>query len=181
MSVEIQMHVSCVQFLVACLIATSLMACSGSGDQCLTQIVETKDTNASYLPVMTTAGKRIGAEDFTGLPANWCRLEAPGAAIDILLLSDPLAPGSILSFDPVAAIGIDSADTRKYIVVAVPTNETLKSVNISSFEDLLTEYEPVRNILQTWIVNYKGFGTLKLTGWQDERFAAQLIEQSIQE
>ena len=125
--------------------------------------------------LLTPAGHQLSGDDFLPSPVNICRLSGVENDVTVALLAGAMAQGSVLGIVPVAALQLDSNGIARHIVIAIPQDTALRSVNIVSLEDLLTEYEPVRNILQSWFVNHRGFGAFKLTRWHDERYAANLL------
>lgn len=114
--------------------------------------------------------------DFLPYPGNWAELIQPELkSLHVLILTDALAKGSTLSIEPIAVLQLDSAGVAKNILVAVPSDTLLMSVRLDGFADLITEYEPIRYILQTWFVNYRGFGAFEVVGWRDESYAQRLL------
>ena len=63
------------------------------------------------------------------------------------------------------------------IVIGIPVEPSLRSVEARDFVDLVTEYDAVRSILQAWFLNYLGRETFELAGWRDERYAYRLIKE----
>jgi len=114
--------------------------------------------------------------DFLPYPGNWGELIQPeNKSLHVMILNDALAKGSTLRINPIAVLQLDSAGTQQDILIAVPTDSLLMSVRLNGFTDLITEYEPVRYILQTWFVNHKGFDAFEVIGWRDESYARKLI------
>ena len=165
------------------------IACSedrGPYTRDLENVNERMVEGAAYARVIVPAGttvvqQRRGGEDepqpigFLPYPGNWAEIIQPETTIKTIILTDALREGSVLSIEPIATLQLDSAGVAIDIVVSVPSEAALKSIELDEFVDLLTEYEPVRHILQTWFVNYRGFGTFELVGWRDESHARELL------
>ncbi len=175
MSVEIQMYRSVLGLLMISTIL-AVQGCSmNSGDR-LEKVVEENLEGRYYATIVTPAGQRESDEDF--LPAPFNLGTANSGTVEVALLRDALARGSSLAIDPVGAIVVDSGGVERVVVVAVPTEQSLRTLNLDNLEDLLTEYESVRNMTQAWIVNHKGFGAFELVGWKDEQFARSVLDET---
>ncbi len=117
--------------------------------------------------------------DFLPYPGNWGEVIHPaGNTLHVMILTDALAKGSILEIKPIAVLQLDSSGVARDVIVAVPTDSLLMSVRIGGFTDLITDYEPVRYILQTWFVNHRGFGAFQVLGWRDESYALKLLSKT---
>lgn len=135
-----------------------------------------------YAEVIVPAGQSAisgGGRQFLPYPANWTRIidgdSDQRKDLNGLVISDALGKGSVLAVKPVALLQLDSAGISKDVIIAIPVDSTLRTVEIGGFVDLLTEHEPVRHILQTWFVNHRGFGSFEFSGWRDEKAAVQKI------
>ena len=121
--------------------------------------------------------------DFLPYPGNWAEIiqpQSPNESLGhipfrVMILTDALAKGSTLGIKPIAVLQLDSAGIPRDIIIAVPADSLLMSLQIDGFVDLITEYEPVRYILQTWFVNHRGFGAFEVVGWRDEAYANKLL------
>ena len=114
--------------------------------------------------------------DFLPYPGNWAELIQPANnSLRMMILTDALAKGSVLGVKPIAVLQLDSAGVSRDVIIAVPVDSLLMSVQIDEFADLITDYEPVRYIIQTWFVNYRGFGAFEVIGWRDETYANKLL------
>ncbi len=114
--------------------------------------------------------------NFLPYPGNWAELIQPEhTTLRVMILTDALAKGSTLEIKPIAVLQLDSAGLSRDIMIVVPVDSLLKSLQIDEFADLITDYEPVRYIIQTWFVNHRGFGAFEVVGWRDETYANKLL------
>ncbi|MDX1478378.1 MAG: inorganic diphosphatase [Saprospiraceae bacterium] len=117
--------------------------------------------------------------DFLPYPANFgfiARTIREGSPLPALILMHALAPESAIAVTPVAVLQMRNATGPYDVIVCIPEDPGLQSIKVTRFADFITDYNPARHILQEWMLNHMGFGTFELVGWQDERFAQQLIE-----
>lgn len=135
-----------------------------------------------YAEVLVPAGQsgNLGSDQkFLPYPANWARIidgdSDQQTDLSGLVICDALGKGSVLAVKPVALLQLDSAGTSRDVIIAIPADSTISTIEIEGFVDLLTEHEPVRHILQTWFINHRGFGSFEFTGWRDEDAAVRRI------
>jgi inorganic pyrophosphatase len=121
-----------------------------------------------------------GAIDFLAAPGNIGFVSSTqisgGKPLEVIVLMHALAEESVVQILPIGVLQLQENGQMRQLVVSVPADADLQSIRVGRFVDFITEYEAARYILQEWFINYKGFGALSLVGWQDERFALQLIE-----
>ena len=167
-------------------IAVFLIGCSQQGDLIPFYQPETEETGY-YGKVVNFAGSQAGQQDdiasaFLPYPGNWTDIlyvsdgQRSTTGLNALVLGKSLAQGSTFEINPVGVISLSAGSQVERIIIAVPSDSSLVTMPISGFSDLLTDYEPVRNILQMWFLNYQGTGTFKLVGWNDEREALRIME-----
>jgi hypothetical protein len=92
-----------------------------------------------------------------------------------MVLMHSLEVQSIVKVNPVATLMLKKNALSFPVVIAVPADSTLQSIRARDFADLITEYDPVRLILQQWFLNYQGREMFGIIGWRDEHFTRQLI------
>ena len=126
--------------------------------------------------------------DFLGSPGNWCLL--PGttkdaarqeafAPLSMLVLGDALAPGTQLRVKPLATLLVERNGRSTYFLVGVPIDG--RGIQARSFRELSIEYDPVRRMLENWLLNYRGLAKDRLIGWKEEGFSKDLIKRHMVE
>lgn len=136
-----------------------------------------------HLPAGTVvaSGSESGGNTLLPYPGNWAGIslggrELPeGQKVNALVLGQPLSTGSVLQVRLIALFEMSNGNRPERILIAVPTDSTLQSTNITHFYDLLTEQEPARNILQSWLLNFSHAETRQLIGWRDEEQAMRYL------
>lgn len=99
-----------------------------------------------------------------------------GDALDILVLSESVPTGTVLSVKPIAALLLSDQGELDTKIIAVPLDSALRIMPIEEFSQFITEYSAVQQIIQEWFLSYKGFGQTRLLGWKNSRFARREIE-----
>jgi inorganic pyrophosphatase len=180
-------------FLLACVVAIYVFcagACVHDGGSYTPKLPKHKVATSGegiFARVLVPAGSSVNQHirggpnepkpfDFLPYPGNWAEVIRPDQkTLHVMILTDALAKGSTLGIKPIAVIQLDSSGVPRDIIIAVPTDSLLMSVQLDGFSDLITDYEPVRYVLQTWFVNHRGFGAFEVVGWRDENYAHKLL------
>ena len=98
-----------------------------------------------------------------------------GDALDVLVLCDARKSGAALKVKPIGVILLEDGGQQDHKIIAVPFDETERTINVDKFTSFITKYNPAQFIVQEWFLNYKGLGEMKLLGWKDEEFALKEI------
>lgn len=99
-----------------------------------------------------------------------------GDALDVLVIGESQATGSVLKALPVAVLLLKDKGELDSKIIAVPLDLSKRTMKIDNFKDLLIEYDAAKRIIEAWFLNYKGFGEMELISWQDEAYAWKEIE-----
>ena len=123
--------------------------------------------------------------DFLPYPANYGYIPGTmmdkkrggdGDALDVFVLAEHLESGTQLDIKPIGVINIKDNGEIDSKIVAIPVDESKRIMKLEKFSDFVTEYHMAQQILQTWILGYKGMGKTEFLGWEDEKAAKQLIQ-----
>jgi inorganic pyrophosphatase len=99
-----------------------------------------------------------------------------GDALDVLILGQSVASGTVLEFIPIGLLKLRDAGEVDTKVIGVPLAEDQQVMDISSFQDLLIHYDSARRIIEEWFLHYKGYGVMDVEGWEDEAVARTYIQ-----
>ena len=99
-----------------------------------------------------------------------------GDALDILVLSESQATGSLLEVLPIAALQLKDCGEWDTKIIAIPSDSTQQIMAIRDFTHFMTEYNGVQAMVKNWFLQYKGLGEMEFVAWQNERFAEKEIE-----
>ena len=94
-----------------------------------------------------------------------------GDALDVLVIGESVATGAVLEALPVGVLLLKDKGELDSKIIAVPLDAAKRSMQVANFQDLLIEYDAAKRIVEEWFLNYKGYGTMELIGWQDEEYA----------
>lgn len=102
-----------------------------------------------------------------------------GDPLDILVIAESRTTGTVMKVKPIGVLLAEDKGQRDHKIIAIPIDPQFQIIQANSFMDLITEYDAVKQIIETWFLNYKGWGNMKLIRWQDGQFAEQLIKKSM--
>jgi len=123
--------------------------------------------------------------DFLPYPANYGYIPGTmmdtnkggdGDALDVFVLAEHLKSGTQLDIKPIGVLKIKENGELDAKIVAIPVDKSKRIMKLEKFSDLVTEYHMAQQILQTWVLGYKGMGKTEFLGWEDEKAARQLIQ-----
>ncbi len=110
----------------------------------LPRITVSIEPDQIFAEVIVPAGqspKSVGDQAFLPYPANWTKIidgdsDQP-TGLNGLVISDALGMGSIVAIKPVALLQLDSAGSAKDVIIAVPMDSMIMTMDIGGFVDLL--------------------------------------------
>ena len=98
-----------------------------------------------------------------------------GDALDVLLISESLGTGTVAEIVPIGVLMLRDSGEIDTKIIAVPLDQTLRIIDVMSFDDLKENYAPVMEIIELWFSNYKGEDLIGPLGWKDEVAAKEEI------
>jgi len=125
--------------------------------------------------------------DFLPYPANYGYIPGTimntdqggdGDALDVFVLAEHLESGTQLDIKPIGVINIKDSGELDSKIIAIPVDAEQRIMKLDKFSDFVTEYHMAQQILQTWILGYKGMGKTEFLGWEDEKAARLMIQKS---
>ncbi|GAA4317586.1 hypothetical protein GCM10023115_43120 [Pontixanthobacter gangjinensis] len=63
-----------------------------------------------------------------------------GDALDVMVLSSTIPSGKIIEFIPIGMIKLIDAGEEDFKVIAIPADESLRTINVESFKDFVKKY-----------------------------------------
>ncbi len=102
-----------------------------------------------------------------------------GDALDILLLSEALPTGAVISALPIGALRLKDEGEIDTKIIAVPVDPAQRIINAGNFRDFLVLYDPAKRIIEEWFLSYDPTAETELLGWEDEVFAMDAVRRWI--
>jgi inorganic pyrophosphatase len=99
-----------------------------------------------------------------------------GDALDVLVLSESVASGTILEIVPIAVLKLIDDGELDYKIIAVPLNENDRIIKATTFNEFTQKYPKVKTIIELWFLNYNKDDKAKIDGWGDEKEAKKEIK-----
>lgn len=122
--------------------------------------------------------------DFLSYPGNYGFIPSTvmsedkggdGDALDVLILSESVATGSLIQIKPIGIILLNDNGEIDNKIIAIPALEENRTINCSGLKELQEKYPAVVRIIENWFGNYKGNGIMEVVGWKDETEAMNEI------
>lgn len=101
-----------------------------------------------------------------------------GDALDVIILSQSVKKETTLSIIPIAVLEFIDSGEKDDKIIATPANPALHIINAKTFDELQKDYPGIIEIIETWFLNYKGPGKMKLTNTGDEKRALEIIREN---
>ena len=130
---------------------------------------DNKDRVIDFLPYLGNYGFITGTKMDESVGGD-------GDALDVLVLSASVTKGSVMRVLPISVILLEDGGEKDHKIIAVPFEESERTINVEKFSTFITRYNAAQFIIQEWFLNYKGLGKIKLLGWKDEQFAYSEIK-----
>jgi len=94
-----------------------------------------------------------------------------GDALDALVLCSSLPTGTVIEVIPIAVFKLLDNGETDYKILAVPKDNTLRTIQAKTLENLNTKYPKVKEIVALWFLNYNSKDTAQNLGWGNEEEA----------
>ncbi|HMB63868.1 MAG TPA: inorganic diphosphatase [Eudoraea sp.] len=123
--------------------------------------------------------------DFLPYPANYGFIPSTlsnaieggdGDALDVLLISESIATGSVVEAIPIAMLKLIDDGEKDFKIISVPARKELRIIKALTYDDLSTNYGALIRIIETWFLNYNPKEVSTLEGWGDEKEALREIQ-----
>ena len=94
-----------------------------------------------------------------------------GDPLDVLVISESVATGSILRVRPIGALLLRDRGKIDTKIIAVPADSLQRTLPVDNFIDFMLLHDPARRIIEDWFLNYKGPEVTQLVRWEDDQYA----------
>ena len=103
-------------------------------------------------------------------------LGGDGDPLDIILLGPPLNRGDVVSAKLMGVLKLLDNGKQDDKLIAVQLNSPLKKSN--SLKDLNEQFPGIKEILEHWFVNYKGYEKIKSNGFRNLKEAEKILKEA---
>lgn len=149
---------------------------SNQGDDSSYEVVIQHSAGDDYV-----SGTTETSSSYLGYPFNMGYIRGKQADhVQCILLSKKVSPRSRLSIKPIAVFNTIEQGAGISYIIAVPTQDDMKSLSIIDFSDLITKHNAVKSIIEFWIMNRCGLGCAENLSWGNENSAAFVLEKLIE-
>lgn len=98
----------------------------------------------------------------------------------VYIIGKRLSRGSKVGFEPVGLINVIGSDgSTEKRVIARPFDLEKATAKMSNYLELISAHYGVQQVLEAWIKNEKGYGSVNEIQWQDEEKAKEYLDQSV--
>ncbi len=94
-----------------------------------------------------------------------------GDALDVLILGENLATGSVVEIIPIAMLALSDQGESDNKIIAIPADEKYRIIKAANFDDFSTNYPEIRKMIGTWFENYDLNNEVKILRWTGENAA----------
>lgn len=135
------------------------------------------DTNTFSAEIVSGKERMI---DFLPYPGNYGFIPSTmmerdqggdGDAIDVLVISESLAAGTVIQVIPIALLNLIDRGQIDSKIIAVPADLNLRIVKATSLGQLRENYPNIQQLIELWFLSYKKPGMIESKGWEDEKIA----------
>lgn len=101
-----------------------------------------------------------------------------GDPLDILVLSESRVTGTAIKVKPIGVLLMKDNGELDHKVIAIPADPANQVIRVKDFMDFMINFDAAKQIVETWFLNYKGYGAMELIRWEDEQFAIRMIKRA---
>ena len=98
--------------------------------------------------------------------------ENPG---QILILGKKLDEGQDVYIRPIGIMKYAEDQDEKVLIVAIPTNPQLRTIDVDDLVDFSVKYGSIKRIIEQWYASYRGLGKNRIIGWDNKTVALDVL------
>ncbi|MEM9836390.1 MAG: inorganic diphosphatase [Bacteroidota bacterium] len=98
-----------------------------------------------------------------------------GDPLDVLVISEAAVTGSMIPIIPIGALLLRDRGELDTKIIAIPAAENKRVLRATDFLDFAIRFDPAKQIIENWFLNYKGPGQTELIRWEDETYAWEAV------
>ena len=98
-----------------------------------------------------------------------------GDALDILLISESLATGTVIDVIPIGMLVLEDNNEIDTKIIAIPLEKNFQIINTYTFDEFKNYHPASQEIIKLWFLNYKHKNSIKFIKWENEISAMREI------
>lgn len=102
-----------------------------------------------------------------------------GDALDIIVISSAIPSGTLLEVNPIAILKLIDNGEKDYKVIAIPSDTKLRTIDVSSLDEINSKYSHALSTIENWFLNYNPKDPAQSLGWGDATETLKIIERSM--
>jgi len=124
--------------------------------------------------IMYSSGEAYGDHVYLPLLGNVSQANEDDPT-EILILGKKLDTGSTEYIRPIGAMKYTEDDIEKMLIVAIPTNPQLRTIDVDDLVDFSVKYGSIKRIIEQWYASYRGLGKNRIIGWDNKTVALDVL------
>ncbi|OIQ30775.1 MAG: hypothetical protein BM564_00770 [Bacteroidetes bacterium MedPE-SWsnd-G2] len=136
--------------------------------------IDGEDRVINYLPYLGNYG-------FVPSTFSDPKLGGDGDAIDIIVLAESVATGTVIETIPIAILKLLDDGEIDYKIVAIPSDISKQIVSVENFSEFDVKFPEIKGIIETWFLNYNTKDDAIIEGWGDEKEAVREIMKNLKQ
>jgi len=107
-------------------------------------------------------------------------LGGDGDSLDVLLISESIATGSIVEVIPIGVLKLLDNEEYDYKIICVPSNPNKRIIEATTYLQFTKTYPVAKEIIESWFLHYDTGGDALISkGWGDEKEALLEVNKSL--
>ncbi len=98
-----------------------------------------------------------------------------GDALDIIVISSAIPSGTLLEVNPIAILKLIDNGEKDYKVIAIPSDTKLRTIDVSSLDEINSKYSHALISIENWFLNYNPKDPAQSLGWGNEKETLEII------
>ena len=102
---------------------------------------------------------------FLPYPVNEGTIRIDGSEKKTALIGKQVSPGKNLYVIPIGRLKYTYGDREEKLVIAIPAEKKYRTMEITGYDELITEYYTAKKTLEYWYANRYGLGSVTDMHW----------------
>lgn len=94
---------------------------------------------------------------------------------EILIIGKKMDKGTSDYIRPIGAMKYLEDNHEKLLIVAIPTNPQLRTIDVNDLVDFSVKYGSIKRIIEQWYASYRGLGKNRIIGWDNKTVALDVL------